>query len=46
MPHEAFIIAAKRTPIGKRGGGLADVAIEDLVAPLIRALVAETGIDA
>ncbi|MEM1048296.1 MAG: thiolase family protein [Pseudomonadota bacterium] len=45
MPGEAFIIAAKRTPIGRRGGGLAAVPIEDLLAPLILALVAETGID-
>lgn len=45
MPGEAFIIAAKRTPIGKRGGGLARIPIEDLLAPLIRALVAETAID-
>ncbi len=45
MPDEALIIAAKRTPVGKRGGGLADVPIEDLLAPLIQALVIETGVE-
>ena len=29
------IIAAKRTPIGKAGGALAEIALEDLVAPML-----------
>ncbi|MGR3839215.1 MAG: thiolase family protein [Cognatishimia sp.] len=29
------IIAAKRTPIGKAGGALAEIALEDLVAPVL-----------
>ena len=42
--HRPVIIAAKRTPIGRVSGGLEKVELEDLVAPLIRALVAETGL--
>lgn len=40
----AFIVAAKRTPIGRIGGVLADVPAERLLAPLIQALLVETGI--
>jgi len=41
----AYIVAVKRTPIGRLGGVLAQVALEDLLASLIRALIAEAGID-
>jgi acetyl-CoA C-acetyltransferase len=44
MP-EAYLIDAVRTPVGKRGGGLAQVHPADLGAHVIRALVDRTGID-
>ncbi|HEY8154949.1 MAG TPA: acetyl-CoA C-acetyltransferase [Myxococcota bacterium] len=42
---EAYIVDAVRTPIGKRGGGLAQVHPADLGAHVLRALVARTGVD-
>ena len=42
---EAYIIDAVRTPVGKRGGGLAQVHPADLGAHVIKALVDRTGID-
>jgi len=44
MP-EAYIVDAVRTPVGKRGGGLAQVHPADLGAHVIRALIERTGID-
>ncbi len=44
MP-EAYIVDAVRTPVGKRGGGLAAVHPADLGALSIRALLDRTGID-
>ena len=44
MP-EAYIVDAVRTPVGKRGGGLAAVHPADLGAHVIRALVDRTGLD-
>ena len=44
MP-EAFIVDAVRTPVGKRGGGLAAVHPADLGAHVLSALVERTGID-
>jgi acetyl-CoA C-acetyltransferase len=44
MP-EAFIVDAVRTPVGKRGGGLAAVHPADLGAAVLSALVDRTGID-
>jgi acetyl-CoA acyltransferase len=44
MP-EAVIVDAVRTPIGKRGGSLADVHAADLSAYVLRALQERTGID-
>jgi acetyl-CoA C-acetyltransferase len=41
----AFIVDAVRTPIGKRGGGLARVHSADLGAHVLRALMARTGVD-
>jgi acetyl-CoA C-acetyltransferase len=44
MP-EAFIVDAVRTPVTRRGGGLAGVHPADLGAHVIRALLARTGAD-
>ncbi|WP_416969727.1 thiolase family protein [Streptomyces sp. 4F14] len=45
MTREAVIVAAVRTPVGKRGGGLAGVHPADLSATVLRALVERTGLD-
>ncbi|HKK50156.1 MAG TPA: beta-ketoacyl synthase N-terminal-like domain-containing protein, partial [Myxococcota bacterium] len=42
---EAFIIDAVRTPVGKKGGGLAGVHSADLGAHVIRALTERTDFD-
>jgi acetyl-CoA C-acetyltransferase len=42
---EAYIVDAVRTPVGRRGGGLANVHPADLGAHSIKALVERTGID-
>ncbi|HEX2320409.1 MAG TPA: acetyl-CoA C-acetyltransferase [Streptosporangiaceae bacterium] len=42
---EAFIVDAVRTPVGRRGGGLAGAHPADLGAHVLRALVSRTGID-
>jgi acetyl-CoA C-acetyltransferase len=42
---EAFIVESVRTPVGKRGGGLAHVHPADLGAHAIRAVVERSGID-
>jgi acetyl-CoA C-acetyltransferase len=42
---EAYIVDAVRTPVGRRGGGLAQVHPADLGAHALRALVGRTGID-
>jgi acetyl-CoA C-acetyltransferase len=42
---EAFIVDAVRTPVGKRGGGLAQVHPADLGAAAISALVTRVGLD-
>jgi acetyl-CoA C-acetyltransferase len=44
MP-EAFIVDAVRTPVGRRGGGLAGAHPADLGAHVLSALIARTGID-
>ena len=43
--HEAVIVDAVRTPIGKYGGELKDVRVDDMSAVILRALVERTGID-
>jgi acetyl-CoA C-acetyltransferase len=43
---EAFLVDAVRTPVGKRGGGLAAVHPADLGAAVLSALVERTGVDA
>jgi acetyl-CoA C-acetyltransferase len=42
---EAYIIDAVRTPVGKRGGGLAGAHSADLGAHVIKALIERTGLD-
>jgi acetyl-CoA C-acetyltransferase len=42
---EAFIVDAVRTPVGKRGGGLAEVHPADLGAHVLRAIVDRSDID-
>jgi acetyl-CoA C-acetyltransferase len=42
---EAYIIDAARTPVGKRGGGLAEVHPADMAAHVISHVVARTGVD-
>jgi len=42
---EAFLIDAVRTPVGRRGGGLAQVHPADLGAHSIAALISRTGVD-
>ncbi|WP_432033989.1 acetyl-CoA C-acetyltransferase [Streptomyces antibioticus] len=42
---EAFIVEAVRTPVGRRGGGLAGAHPADLGAHVLRALVTRAGID-
>ena len=45
MPHEAYIIDAVRTPVGRKKGGLAHVHSADLGAHVLSALMDRTGID-
>jgi acetyl-CoA C-acetyltransferase len=42
---EAFIVDAVRTPVGRRGGGLAGVHPADLAAHVLLALIDRTGVD-
>ena len=42
---EAYIVDAIRTPVGRRGGGLADAHPADLGAHVVQAVVERTGID-
>ena len=42
---EAYIVDALRTPVGRRGGGLAAIHSADLGAHVLDALVERTGID-
>jgi acetyl-CoA C-acetyltransferase len=42
---QAYIVDAVRTPVGKRGGGLAHVHSADLGAHVIRALMERSGVD-
>jgi len=45
MAEQAFIVEAVRSPVGRRGGGLADVHPADLGAHSISALMERTGVD-
>src|SRR6056297_3946693 len=42
---DPVVVAARRTPQGKRDGVYADVRSEDLSVPLVNELLAETGLD-
>jgi acetyl-CoA C-acetyltransferase len=42
---EAYLVDAIRTPVGKRGGALADVHPADLGAHVLRAIVDRSGVD-
>ena len=42
---EAYLVDALRTPVGRRGGGLADIHPADLGAHVIRALVERSDVD-
>jgi acetyl-CoA acyltransferase len=42
---DAVVVAAVRTPIGKRGGALSGAHPTDLSATVLRALVERTGFD-
>ena len=42
---EAYIVDAVRTPVGKRGGALADLHSADLAAHTLSALMRRTGVD-
>lgn len=44
--EQVFIAAAKRSPIGKLNGAFAGLSAADINAQVIRALLAETGLDA
>jgi 3-oxoadipyl-CoA thiolase len=44
--HEAWIVEAVRTPIGRYGGALASVRPDDLAALVLRAVVDRAGVDA
>lgn len=41
----AWIIAARRSPVMPRGGAFAGLAVQDLAAPVIRAVLADAGLD-
>lgn len=42
---KAIIVAARRTPIGRKGGSLAHLPVAALAAPVIRAVIADAGLD-
>lgn len=42
----AWIIAARRSPVMPRGGAFAGLAVQDLAAPVICAVLADAGLDA
>jgi len=44
--QEAYIVAAVRTPVGRRGGGLSEVHPTDLGAHVLREVVDRAGVDA
>ncbi len=45
-PRSAIIVAARRTPIGKVRGMLRRLQVEELAAPVLRAIVADAKLDA
>lgn len=45
MSNRPIIVAARRTPVGRIGGALRELPVEDLAAPVIRAVLVDAGID-
>ncbi|MFD1626193.1 thiolase family protein [Azospirillum griseum] len=45
MSQRAIIIAARRSPVGRIGGSLRDLPVEDLAAPVIRAALADARLE-
>ena len=45
MGRDAVIVAAVRTPVGKRNGGLSDMHAADLSAIVLNALMERAGVD-
>lgn len=43
--RDAFVVAARRTPIGKVGGALRMLRVESLAAPVLRAVLADAGLE-
>lgn len=41
--EDAYVIAARRTPIGKMGGLLRSLSVEAMLAPVLRAVLADSG---
>jgi acetyl-CoA C-acetyltransferase len=46
MPQRAIIVAARRTPIGRKGGVLRRLTVEQLAAPVLQALLTDAGVSA
>ncbi len=42
---DAVIIAARRSPVGRVGGSLKTLSVEVLMAPILRSLLADTGLE-
>ncbi|HYE00376.1 MAG TPA: thiolase family protein [Alphaproteobacteria bacterium] len=45
MSGGAYIVAARRSPVGRMGGALRDLPVEALAAPVLRAVVEDAGLD-
>ncbi|MGB3613243.1 MAG: thiolase family protein [Elainellaceae cyanobacterium] len=45
MPTDPIIVAARRTPIGRVGGCLKSLTVDALLAPVLRSLLQDTGLD-
>jgi len=43
--QRAIIVAARRTPVGRIGGVLRELSVEQLAAPVIRAVLADAGLE-
>ena len=44
-PTDPIIVAARRTPIGRAGGGLKALTVDQLLAPVLRSLLEETALN-
>lgn len=45
MTSRPIVAAARRTPVGRIGGSLRELPVEELAAPVIRAVLADAGLD-